>query len=213
MEALMPSNDDEPYVLDWEVDHLIDEDFDANLIKFPTWENSLNLIPRKSVKLPKNIFFSSNFHTLDKSDYPYNSVRWPIMSQRMLDAIKSAGDFPHKEIPVTMLDDTVPSRKRYDESGAPKPSVSRGGYTAVEIGDTPGLVDPEKSEIVMNPATPHIVGDIEKLVLKRPKGGFPPLFRIAEYRVPLFISPEAKRKLEEAGVKGVEYVPVSEYSI
>jgi hypothetical protein len=207
----MSSNNDEPYVLGWEVDHLVDEDFDASLVKFPTWENSINLIPRKSVKFPEKIFFEANFRTLDKTDFPYNSVRWPIMSERMLDALKSAGEFPRREIPVIMLDDTVRSRERFDEFGAPKPSASRGGFIAVELGATPALFDAEQSRFDADELFPRDVGVIHKLVLRRPPGGFPPLFRIAEYPTILFLSAEAQHKLEDAGIKGATYTPVSEY--
>ncbi len=101
-------NRDNPSVLFWDVSHLGDDDFDATLVKFPEWENTLNLVPPFSYQLPAEVQFEANFRTLNSIDYPYTNLRWPIMSERMREALTKTGDFAHELIRLTMIDDTVP---------------------------------------------------------------------------------------------------------
>jgi hypothetical protein len=67
-------------------------------------------------------------------------------------------------------------------------------------------IDYERSEFRprMNPnRIPHITN----LVLKEPVNGFPPAFRLnrADERSSLYVSPAAKKALEETGIKGLRF--------
>ena len=73
------STDAAAYHLFWDVEHIKGTVYDATLVPFPRWE------------------------VTQHSDYPSNDVTWPLMSPRMLEVLCQVGDFPHRRIPVRLV--------------------------------------------------------------------------------------------------------------
>jgi hypothetical protein len=95
------------------------------------WENTTGLIGTGELKLPSQIYFEANLKTLETIDYPIGNVGWPVMSKRMLDTLRSIGDFGHRAIPVIILDDTV--KDKLDAAGKPRAGVANYEFSAVQL--------------------------------------------------------------------------------
>jgi hypothetical protein len=134
------------------------------------------------------------------TDYPYNREGWPIMSKRMLEALLSVREFPHQVIPIVMLSDHADSDEKNYE------------FVAVQLLEHQNVFDWEKS--IYEPHSEKLnrfkFGSLEKLVLKDPPGGLPPLFRIATtpLQTDLYVSAEGRTALEAIGIRGVNFVPL-----
>ena len=136
-------------------------------------------------------------------DYLHTEPNLPIMSRRMLYVLNSVGEFPHQVIPVSIEDDVASSvYNPYQRSG----KVNTTDYVAVQILENLNVFDYEKSIYRLDEQFPGNIRRIKRMILKEPKGGFPPLFRIPEERLNFFVSPQAKLLLEEAGITGVRFV-------
>jgi hypothetical protein len=196
-------------------------DYDAWLIHFPGREN----YPEYSsladyfwepqvLNFPERIEFECMGDFLEVSnptaraqkkatDYPHNREGWPIMSKRMLNALLSVRDFPHQAIPIVMIDGIEGDSKTFDESH---------DFVAVQLLEHQDIFDWENSAYELDPECSDIIDRLDKLVLKIPQHGLPPLFRISTtpLQTRLFVSAEGRAALEQAGVKGVSFVE-SEY--
>jgi hypothetical protein len=117
----------------------------------------------------------------------------------MLNALLSVRDFPHQVIPIVMIDRAVGDSKEFDENH---------DFVAVQLLEHQDVFDWEKSVYKRNPERSDIIDRLDKLVLKIPQHGLPPLFRIAAIplRTRLFISAEGRAALEQAGIKGLWFV-------
>ena len=136
-------------------------------------------------------------------DYLYTRPDLPVMSKRMLSVLRSVRDFPHQTIPVVIEDTEAAKGDWLRRSG--KVSTD---YVAVQLLEHLDIFDREKSIYEPNFLDPNNVGDVEKLVLKVPELGLPPIFRITDKSTRLYVSPEAKTTLEEAGITGIRFVPI-----
>ena len=137
-------------------------------------------------------------------DYLYTRPLLPVMSKRMLSVLRSVRDFPHQVIPVTIEDTEVTFDSLPESSGR----VST-DYVAVQLLEQLNIFDREKSIYEPGIVNPNKVGFIDKLVLKVPEEGLPPIFRITDNRTYLYVSPEAKAALEEAEITGVNFVDIN----
>ena len=136
-------------------------------------------------------------------DYLYTRPDLPVMSKQMLSVLRSVRDFSHQVIPVSIEDTEVTSSSFPESSG----KVSN-DYVAVQLLEQLNIFDREKSIYEPNFINPDKVGRIEKLVLKVPEEGLPPIFRITDNRTYLYVSPEAKTALEEAEITGIRFVRI-----
>jgi hypothetical protein len=134
-------------------------------------------------------------------DYPYlpDLISWPIMSVRMLDVLLSVGDFSHQVIPIifTHIDGLLPSSEERHDFIILQLLEHFDGLdrNRTEYSSTFDESDPELERI-------DITGE---MVLKEPPNGFPPIFRVKEDRVPLYVSTAAKEALEKAGIQGLDF--------
>ena len=96
---------------------------------------------------------------------------------------------------------------RYDAQGRPRPEYSKSDYVAVQLASYCDAFDAERSVCDPYPWDPEGVGFVDKLVMRVPPEGFPPIFRIEECSTRLFISADARRALDAAGIRGPEYEP------
>ena len=144
---------------------------------------------------------------LEGIDYLHTEPSLPIMLRRMLYVLNSVREFPHQVIPVSIEDDVASSvYNPYQRSG----KVNTTDYVAVQILEDADVFDYEKS--VYKPSrypNSRRVNRVKKMVLKEPESGFPPLFRIPEKPLELYVLPQAKFLLEEAGITGVRFIDIA----
>jgi hypothetical protein len=200
----------ETYRLTWDLDHLptwdVPQDevvYDAWLIEFPGAPSSIRdfLPPVDLGKLPERLEFKGVFEYIDRTDYPYTDVRWPIMSKRMLEVLCSVGSFLYKAYPIVIINAEYGEERAYGSE--------RHDYVVIQLLNALDVFDWENSIYPRDPKPTVLLGsDIEKIVLKKPEGDFPPLFTVAR-PLPrrLYLSAEAKQALDAAEIKGVRYRP------
>ena len=138
-------------------------------------------------------------------DYILVKPKLPVMSKRMLAVLELVRDFPHQTIPVTIEDTVLVTGT--DGMLQPSGKVNT-DYVAVQLLEHLDIFDREKSIYEPNFLNPNKVGRVEKLVLKVPPQGLPPIFRIKDKPTYLYVSPEAKTALEEAEITGIRFVPI-----
>lgn len=192
-----PNKEHQVYELDYDVSHLVgDIEYDAWLVSPEC--RYLNFNAPKVLCPPERIEFETVGEYLFATDYPYTRPSWPIMSKRMLETLLSVGEFPHQVIPVVMLDTQLHD---FQKIGAPPEEIH--DFVAVQLLEHLDVLDWERSMCERHPTIPNTVEalSMQKLVLKEPEGGFPPLFRIASYRTQLYVSAFSRAALEKAGLK------------
>ena len=147
--------------------------------------------------------FLSDFEGID---YLYTEPELPIMSKRMLSILKSVGNFPHQIIPIAIEDTQyiAGADGKFRRSGKVNTD-----YVAVQLLEQLDIFDRENSIYEPGIFNPNDVGDIDKLVLKVPESGLPPIFRITDSCNYLYVSPEAKAALEEAEITGIRFVDIN----
>ncbi|MBX3161337.1 MAG: hypothetical protein KF773_35570 [Deltaproteobacteria bacterium] len=180
--------------------HHPDDLADASLVEFPG-SGSVYFQSTRPLTVPAAIYFAANFETLKTIDFPLVNVSWPVMSKRMLESLRSVGEFEHRAVPVIMLDDTVD--EKFDADGQPRPGVANFNYVAVQLTKHLDAFDWARSEYTRAEFAPDYVWSTKRLVLEDVP--LPPLFRLVAYERPLFVSAEGRAALEKAGIKGVQY--------
>ena len=197
-------NDDErAFALEVDGDHLGDDDVDASLVKFEGSSDLVGLIEdRPLMRLPERICFEANTDTLKQVDYPINDQAWPIMSTRMLGVLRAVGDFPHRAIPLIMLDDTVEGK--FDAAGPPRLGVANHDFVAVQLTSYTDAFDWDRSEYTRSALADDRILKAKRLVLT--DAPLPPLFRLSARPGPLLVSAAARAALEKAGIGGVRFV-------
>jgi hypothetical protein len=161
-----------------------------------------------SLNLPKRIEFEVIGSLLEKTDYPLTDVRWPIMSQQMLNTLLSVGSFSHRAYPVVMLDVVEaydPKLKKYIV-----PRTENYNYVAVHLTEHLDVFNFEDSVYERGKINPNVIVGVEWLVLKELKNGFPPLFALDDSPLDLFVSAEARVALEAANVQGIRFLHVED---
>jgi hypothetical protein len=194
------------YILNWDSSHFVDLDADAWLVKFPGYEN-IQLALLREYNLPERIEFDAIFDVIQRSDFPINDVGWSIMSQKMLDILLSIGSFPHRVIPLVMVDCEVIGL------GGQRSEKEDHRFIAVQLLEHLDVFDWENSVYEPHPRLPNRVYSIDKLVLKRTNDNYSPLFRLSAYPSKLFVSGKARMALEQAGIKGVVFEEIENYDL
>jgi hypothetical protein len=201
----------EPFLLEWDLTDLGDEDFFAYLVEFAGHEDIVQLAQMKQYQFPDHVFFSGNFHKLKRLDYPYNNVQWPLMSTAMVCVLKKLGQFAFRKIPVTILDDTVLESELFRTSGEPDPKYTLERFSGIQIMDHLDAFDWNQSIYKRSKYVDSLAMDISKLVLKAIPSGFPPIFRLSACPTLLFVSAEARSALEDANISGVTFRAINDY--
>jgi hypothetical protein len=200
------------YILSWDLDHLIDLDNDAWLVKFPGYEN-IGLCLLREYNLPERIEFDAVFDAIQSSDYPINNIDWNIMSQKMLNTLLSVGDFQYKAIPIVMVDCEVVMVDDEAIGRSNRSEKEDHRFIAVQLLEHLDIFDWENSVYEPDPTITDLVDSIDKLVLKQPQDGFPPIFRLSVYPYVLFVSGKARMALEQVGIRGVVFEEIENYDL
>jgi hypothetical protein len=186
------------------------EDFDALIYKptQPEGADSTLLdreIPYQGPEPINWLGFLDRFHQLD---FLHSDPSWPIMSKRMLYILCSVGDFPHKVIPIRIFDYSLKDKvDNYLKKEYYPPEVCNQDYVVVQLLEPTDAVDRELSKYEEPDPTSIIPPGITRLILREPIGGFPPFFFIDELFPYLYVSPQAKQALEDAGIRGLQFFP------
>jgi hypothetical protein len=159
--------------------------------------------------MPDEIVFCGLKDWLSPTDYPYirELDTWPIISRRMLDVLLSVGEFPHQVIPVVFKSVDHPD---YSDAERRAKSLMRNhDYIILQLLEIADVFDMEKSEYNTERGVADrdeiFICDVQKMVLKEPTGGFPPIFRVKGRELSLHVSAEAKQALEDAGIQGLDF--------
>jgi hypothetical protein len=198
------------YELKHDAVHIADtsRERDAYIVEWPEYrEYSIKFMDPDDFDYPTHgVKFQGYESSLSDTDYPYCSVSWPIMSKRMLDVLLSVKDFPHRtwDIPFIGFPNNAPEGLLIKEL---RDGVRHDDeFLAVQLLDQLDIFDWENSTYKTYTAMPDEVMSIRKLVLKVPKEGLPPVFRLKVYPVQLYVSPEGRTALESANIKGVRFI-------
>jgi hypothetical protein len=112
-----------------------------------------------------------------------------------------------------MLDDTVPSNRRLDDSGVPRPGVADDRFVAVQLLKHADLLDWEKSEYLPDNRRPGFAEMITRVALRESPAGVPPLFRLLAKPTVLFVSADSRQALEAADIRGLLYRPLEKVRV
>jgi hypothetical protein len=201
---------DQAYRLSWNTDHIYDVDVDAwlRVREFPDApDESAFWRIKENLNLPERVEFDAIGVIFETIDYPYTDVRWPIMSKRMLDALLSVGDFHYIAYPLVIID----CKQVYNEELGKKTNsgIEFHNFFAMHLLEDLDIFDYENSVYERSENNPNVIkSNIKKVVLREPKEGFPPLFRVVNLETRLYVSSEARTALEKAGVRGINFIQV-----
>jgi hypothetical protein len=195
------------YRLFWDTKHLEGTDEDATLVPFEGDVYVCGWLGTEPLQVPDPVVFEANFEVTRHSDYPCNDVNWPLMSPCMIEALRGVSDFPHRRIPVRLVDRSASGPKRYLPDGSLRPDVIDDRFAAVQLTEHLDVVDWERSTYRRRRSNPKSVF-FDQLVLLEPPGGLPALFRVPAQKGLLLVSAEARRALEAAGIVGIDFLPL-----
>jgi hypothetical protein len=200
------------YKVNWDFEHSGDMERDAFHISFPDDDKIMYFFSSPEMYsedlLPKEILFQANFNLIPNYDYPLTDLQIPILSVRMLNTLEEIRCFDYYAVPVIMIDDTY-MEERFNEDGNLNIKVpTNKDYVAVRLSNLLDSFDYENSDFRALRSNPKAPGRIKKLVLKEPKLGFPPMFRVNVISSTLFVSEEAKIALEQNKIKGCVFEEV-----
>lgn len=203
------------FELRWELDHFekfkLDWNYDLEVVPFAGSERA-DFFGTELFKTPNPVVFAGYPDIVKHIDYPYPNNRWSVMSQRMLDALLKVGNFPHRLIPVAVVDWRISEAERYDRFGNLRKELTVNNFVAVQITELSDFLDHDESSSATGADNPEEFIEIEKYVFRVSKEGFPPLFRLKGYPVPLFISAKARSALKREGINGTRYLSLQGYN-
>lgn len=195
------------YDLFWNMKHIKGTVYDATLIPFQGDEQVCGWLRTEPLQVPDPVLFEANFKVTRQSDYPCNDVNWPLMSPRMIETLRKIGDFPHRLVPVRLVDRKARGMARYLPDGSLRPEVVDDRFVAMQLTEHIDAVDWERSTFRRSGIDPELCY-FDKLVLVSPRTGLPPLFRLSSSGGMLLVSAEARRALEGAGITGITFMPI-----
>ncbi len=191
----------ENYILGHDFAHVGDVERDAFIVPYEgSGMLASDIMGTADFKHPKKIYFQGNMDIVPEIDFLVVKPSIPVMSKKMIDVFVSLGLKDFDLIPVILFDYTY--LEPPFENDVLKDEVKRTDlYSALQLKVYTDAFDRENSVFKMSRALPDQVGVINKLVLKEPPGGFPPLFRIKEHQS-LFVTEEAKEELLKNNIGG-----------
>jgi hypothetical protein len=195
--------------------------WDAEVVKFPDWDYLKIEFwkPQLIQGLPEIITFDALLLFTEMVDFVYNDAHWPIVSKRMLNALESMIDFSCQIIPLVLADIEVKYNKELKQDVLS--DIKNYNYIALQLLEHLNIFDWDNSEYTLlhkkNPTVPPVAPnrlfELNKLVLKEPAEGYPPIFRITALPRHLFVSAQAKAQLEDHNIQGIRFVPLEDFEL
>jgi hypothetical protein len=181
----------------------------AQVVPFEGYEQiSISMCePSETIEFPSPVQFHGLLSTVRQTDFPVVEEGWPLMSKRMVEVLESVGSFPHRVLPTRILEGSIgrslaEGDRRFDEQGNFKPEFYTDDYVLLQFTEHLDAMDLERSVYERhNPKTNNVLG-VDKFVFKDLGREYPPIFRLSNCRVFLFITEAAKQALEDAGIRG-----------
>ena len=216
------------YKLQWDIDHYKQYglDWKEDLI-FEDWEEFFDFEYEKAIlfKHPNPVIFRGYKPVVEYLDYPETNNYWQVMSKKMYETLLSVGDFPHRIIPVAVVDWTVQPWDWFEETtitrenayteGRPsrykmgrnlKKEVCFGDFLAIQMTEHLDILDYEKSLLYREDEDdPDRITSIERYVFKIPEKGLPPIFKLKTDPFYNFISAVAREALYKAKISGPRF--------
>ncbi|RZT95596.1 hypothetical protein EV201_0219 [Ancylomarina subtilis] len=192
------------YKLNWNFNHSGDSEKDAFHLPFKNnIEFSADMISVSEFELPQRLYFQANFKIIEYIDYPLTDLHIQIISKRMLDIFNKLKNVKHRQVPITMIDDTF-FGELFDRKGELNPNVPiNNDFVAIQLMEYTDVFDYDKSEYEEDFILP--VGHIYKLILKMPKDGFPSVFKLQECSSQVFVSEQMYGRMKKENIKGIEF--------
>jgi hypothetical protein len=207
------------YELDTDLSRFEMQDFEYDLevsqevLENIFWKSQIDEI--KLLNLPNPIICEAEPGFIQYVDYAHTNFYLDgVMSKRMLEVLQSVKPFECRVYPIEAVDFvTFPVRNL----------APNNDFVAVQMTEYLDIFDYESSVYTKHKYTvprynkdtgeeEWFVSDIKHLVLKKPIEGYPPIFRIDENPVTLYISDEARQALKSAKITGVSYVDINGYA-
>jgi hypothetical protein len=140
---MMSEFNDYAFELSWEVSHFrefgLDWDKDIEIEKYDDYEE-FSVTDVDLFEHPNPIIFQGCKPIVRHIDYPYPDNDWNVMSRRMYEVLLSVGDFPHRIIPIVMVNSltfvwdwfegTVITRENAYQEG--QPSIYAAGNKSIK---------------------------------------------------------------------------------
>lgn len=195
-QTISPVTAPQAYILKHDLAHL---ESDVQLVKFAGWEDLRTALIRPDLfNLAIPFVFEVHSDVLESSDFIPTDVLWPILSKRMLEILFSVGPFSHGSYPVTIL----------------RNGLENHDYVVLHLLRHYDAIDWEKSvykPATVTPGTNSVLekSQLQKIVLKEPKYGLRPIFRISTFPEDLCVSAEGRAALEAAGIRGARFEELS----
>jgi hypothetical protein len=146
-----------------------------------------------------------------------NDESWTIVSLSVLEVMCSIGKINCRVIPIRIFDINLKHQlEKYISVTDLSPEICNQNYVALQVLEQLDAVDWERTELSewderrmsqgFNISTERYVSGIQKLILKEPAGGFPPIFWVNAHTGNL-ISVAAKEALEKRDFRNLEFRP------
>ena len=180
------------YELKRNIDHCkANQDFDVWQIFKDQKERFHKLFwrPIRIESLPPHRFEGKIEKRLSWLDYPRANPRYPIVSKNLADTLSEVRKF-HYEACTLVIHDWKIKKETTDR------------FILLHLLEQLDILDEEKTEFY------EASGRVRNAVLKEPKEGYPPLFRVKGAGLTWYTSKEAKEALENSEMKGVEFIPL-----
>lgn len=197
------------YKLKHNVFRLIDNENDA--IHIPFKDDSLigaNMLSIREFEVPEIIYFQANLGVISKIDYPITDLNIQIMSNKMIKTLLNIKKVNIREISIKMVDDMYFDPLFIDNILSLNVAVIN-DFKAIQLMNFTKCFDYINSIYEEDFLLP--VGHISKMVLKQPKDGFPPIFKIEESSSNIFVSQEGKDALERENLNGCLFENVGDF--
>jgi hypothetical protein len=194
--------------------------YDLKEFDFPKMGEIRRIYENRLLELPETTFFYlyshksyiqtlDSFHALDTDC---------IYSKKMIDTLLSVRDFKHHMYPIAVLEEgAIKFQRNPNGYKAPKPYEDPQSFKKKSLREDLlifqtleflDVFDWEKSDYRQSELSKEVgsPGRVNEYVFKEPSGGFPPLFRLVNDPITLFISAEARDALNKAGIRGPAYL-------
>lgn len=181
--------------LDWKEDILI-EKYDGYL--------SYEYFETEPIVHPNPVIFQGYLDVVKHIDYPEPDNNWNVMSRRMYDVLLSIGDFPHRVIPVAIVDWRVQRKDWYNEAGELRKEICLWNYLAIQMTEHLDVFDYEKSKYTTDEDNRDEIVSIDEYVF-RDSSKLPPIFKISAESFYTFVSSKAREAMKEAKITGTRY--------
>ncbi len=202
--------------------------FDLRDFEFPTESELWHTHANRPLKLPETVFFymNSNLKFIKELDMLYADAGNYVVSQRLIDVLLSVKNFNYRKYKIAILEEgAIRFQKNPDGYKSPKPYSNPEEFKKKSLRDDMYIFQP--LEILSDvfdwensvykqydyDKEINVPSSVREFVLKEPTGGFPPVFRLKEDPVTLFISAEAREALKKADIKGTSYLSLKGYAI